>query len=56
MEESEKRYRTDLVFLEPVIADYDESKLFHADPKCGHEVVAQWSGVACRKCSGWFCY
>jgi hypothetical protein len=31
-------------------------ELYSADPKCKHEVVALWSGVACRKCPGWFCY
>jgi hypothetical protein len=35
-----------------------EGELYHlydADPDCRHEIVRLWSGVKCRKCSGWFC-
>ena len=32
-----------------------DGPLYNADPDCIHEVVVQWSGVACRKCRGWNC-
>jgi len=41
---------------------FDSSKykysdhLYSADPNCDHDVQTLWSGVKCRKCSGWFCY
>lgn len=35
----------------------NKQPLYHADPNCQHDVYAKMSGgVACRKCSGWFCY
>lgn len=34
----------------------DDVKLYDADPNCQHEIVAQWSGIKCIKCNGWFCY
>jgi len=30
--------------------------LFDADPNCDHDIEVKWSGVKCKKCSGWFCY
>ena len=36
--------------------DYKAERLYNADPNCKHNVDAQWSGVKCTKCSGWFCY
>jgi ribosomal protein L40E len=38
-----------------VLKNYPAEKLYAADPNCKHEVVAEWSGVKCRKCPGWFC-
>jgi hypothetical protein len=35
---------------------YDSHQLYDADPNCKHEIVALWSGVKCKHCSGWFCY
>ena len=35
--------------------NYPPDQLYDADPNCKHEVVAKWSGVKCRKCTGWFC-
>lgn len=29
--------------------------LYNADPNCTHRVEAQWSGVKCVKCNGWYC-
>ncbi len=38
---------------------YQESlnkiELYNADPTCQHHVEAQWSGVKCSKCPGWYC-
>lgn len=53
--EDRSRYRDDLDHYEPVIAGYD-GQLYGAAPDCTHEVVAQWSGVKCRLCPGWFCH
>lgn len=30
--------------------------LYNADPDCDGVVTAQWSGVRCSKCRGWFCW
>lgn len=40
--------------LEAVQSELAE-QLYDADPNCKHEVVAQWSGVKCKHCPGWFC-
>lgn len=29
--------------------------LYHAKPSCKHMVQAQWSGIKCIKCGGWYC-
>lgn len=32
-------------------------ELFHANPKCNHQIAnAPGGGVKCKKCTGWFCY
>lgn len=33
-----------------------KQELWDADPKCEHDVQAQWSGIKCVKCGGWFCH
>lgn len=33
----------------------DHHVLYAADPECKHRVEAQWSGVKCVKCNGWYC-
>ncbi len=30
-------------------------ELVGADPKCDHDIRAQWSGVKCVKCGGVYC-
>lgn len=30
--------------------------LFNADQNCQHVIEELWSGIKCKKCSGWFCY
>jgi len=31
--------------------------LYDADPKCDHELDENsYSGIRCKKCSGWFCF
>lgn len=32
-----------------------EGVLYGADANCYHQVEAQWSGVKCVKCGGWYC-
>ena len=32
-----------------------EGVLYRADPECNHEIQAQWSGIKCIKCGGWYC-
>ena len=39
---------------EDELPNFKSEKLFNADPNCQHVVVARWSGVGCKKCSGWF--
>jgi len=34
---------------------FDE-ELIDADQNCVHEIINLWSGIKCKKCSGWFCY
>lgn len=29
--------------------------LYDADPDCDHEIQLEWSGVQCKKCTGWYC-
>lgn len=29
--------------------------LYSADPNCEHEIEAQWSGIKCIHCRGWYC-
>lgn len=33
----------------------EEHILYCADPNCDHEIQAQWSGIKCIKCGGWYC-
>lgn len=48
--------KDEVVFLSNhVIVKPYEGELYDANPNCEHEVVAQWSGVKCSKCSGWYC-
>jgi len=35
---------------------FEEQKLYDADPNCKHNIVAQWSGIRCSNCGGWFCH
>jgi hypothetical protein len=29
--------------------------LYNADPNCDHEIETLWSGIKCKKCTGWYC-
>ncbi len=29
--------------------------LYNARPSCKHKVQAQWSGIKCIVCNGWYC-
>lgn len=33
----------------------DTQILYHAKPSCKHMIQAQWSGIKCVKCGGWYC-
>lgn len=48
-----------VIFLsEHIIVDPCKTdELYNADPNCEHEVIHKLSGgIACIKCTGWFCY
>jgi hypothetical protein len=48
--------KDEVIFLSNhTIVEPYKGELYDADPNCEHEVVAQWSGVKCSKCSGWYC-
>jgi len=32
-----------------------EQVLYHARPSCAHRIQAQWSGIKCVVCQGWYC-
>ena len=47
-----KRRRSRRVTVKEAIGD---TELYDADPNCEHDIVTLWSGVKCRKCTGWYC-
>lgn len=66
-EEVDERYVTkntvDFTYLDEY-ERYDEiykvhynrsTRLYSADPNCNHEIEAQWSGIKCIHCRGWYC-
>lgn len=50
-------YETDN--LQNVMIEYSDSKfqqiLYSARPSCNHKIQAQWSGIKCLVCGGWYC-
>lgn len=50
-------YETDN--LQNVMIEYSGSKfqqiLYNAKPSCNHKIQAQWSGIKCLICGGWYC-
>lgn len=32
-----------------------EQILYNAKPSCKHKIQAQWSGIKCIVCNGWYC-
>lgn len=50
-------YETDS--LQNVMIEYSGSKfqqiLYNASPSCNHKIQAQWSGIKCLVCGGWYC-
>ena len=32
-----------------------EQILYDAIPSCKHQIQAQWSGIKCVRCGGWYC-
>lgn len=32
-----------------------EQTLYNAKPSCKHKIQAQWSGIKCVLCCGWYC-
>ena len=45
--------------LQTVTVEYDNGVgtqiLYHARPSCKHKIQAQWSGIKCILCNGWYC-
>lgn len=45
--------------LQTIYVEYDKSKfiqvLYSGRPSCKHKIQAQWSGIKCTKCGGWYC-
>lgn len=34
---------------------FSKQILYNARPSCRHKIQAQWSGVKCIACNGWYC-
>lgn len=32
-----------------------EQVLYKGVPSCNHKIQAQWSGIKCKLCGGWYC-
>ena len=46
----------DMQTIEVEYADgFGKQVLYGAKPSCKHKIQAQWSGIKCTICSGWYC-
>lgn len=34
---------------------FSKQILYNARPSCKHKIQAQWSGIKCIVCNGWYC-
>ncbi len=41
---------------DPSSDDVTNDQLWDADPDCSHEIIADFGGVHCKHCAGWYCY
>lgn len=37
------------------INGFSKQILYNARPSCRHKIQAQWSGIKCIVCNGWYC-